>query len=82
MNLKYNIPVKTFENSLPENIPAKYGFYFFDKSADWIRLSKKVIDFKGIISHRISTSNGKMCPAPGFQIDRIPALNVNNIFLI
>jgi len=41
----------------------------------WNELSKKVVDFQGIISHRISTSNGKMCPAPGFQIDRIPSLN-------
>ena len=74
MNLKYGIPLKTFENNLPENIPAKYGFYFFDKSTNWNEFSKKVIDFKGIISHRISTSNGKMCPAPGFQIDRIAVL--------
>jgi hypothetical protein len=72
MNEKYGIEINTFQYELPNGIPSKYGFYYQKSSSD--EVMDKTIDFKGIISHRNSKYNGKMCPSPGFQIDNISYL--------
>lgn len=48
----------------------------YDTSITWENIKNKVLNSsEGIISHRNSQSGGKMCPAPGFQIDKINSLN-------
>ena len=75
MNEKYGIPKTTFKYSLPNGINQKYGFYMYDTSITWENMKKKVMNsVEGIVSHRNSQNGGKMCPAPGFQIDRISTL--------
>lgn len=76
INYKYGFPSTTFNYNLPNNIPKKYGFYMYDTSISWENMKKKTLDSKdGIFSHRSIQQGGKMCPAPGFQIDRISNLN-------
>jgi len=72
MGEKYGILEQTFNKQNLGSIPQKYGFYYQKISSN--EIPNQVIDFQGIISHRNSKIGGKMCPAPGFQIDRVPAL--------
>ena len=72
MNNKYGITMKTFAWQTSGGAPQKYGFYYQEKNTD--KIMNQASEFKGIISHRNGKNGGKMCPAPGFQIDRISVL--------
>lgn len=56
-------------------ISEKYGLYFQYNNVDGEDgdFITNLVAFPGAVSHHDQTWTGKMCPSPGFQIDRIPS---------